>query len=178
MQPLDLNPTEKYCVFRSGNDRFCVPAMAVRNVGARPELCRLPLTDDVLVGLAHEQREFFPVYSFSTARGACPEPPMEQQMLVLISDSGPWGLLVDEVLGLESLELSLNTTRAPDASWSSVSVGSTAFQDHFVTAIDSQNLSEYVQRRLNHSWNEARRQALEQLPVNETASSHEPAQQE
>ena len=162
MQPVDWNQSEKYCVFRSGNERFCVPALAIRNVGPRPALCRLPMTDDVLAGLAHEQREFFPVYSFCTARGMRPEAQMEQQMLVLINDSGPWGLLIDEVLGLESLELSLNAHRGQAASWSSVSVGSTAFKDHFVTAIDSQNLCEFVQVRLNQSWNQTRQQAMEQ----------------
>ncbi len=162
MPQFDLNQSEKYCVFRSGNDRFCVPALAIRNVGPRPDLCPLPMTDEVLAGLAHEQREFFPVYSFCTARGVRPEPQMEQQMLVLINDTGPWGLLIDEVLGLESLELSLNAHRGQAASWSSVSIGSTAFKDHFVTAIDSQNLCEFVQVRLNHAWNQTRQQAIEQ----------------
>lgn len=161
MQQLDLNSSEKYCVFRSGNERFCVPALALRNVGPRPALCRLPLTDDVLAGLAHEQREFFPVYSFSTARGVSEEPQAEQQMLVLNSDAGPWGLLVDEVLGLESLELSLNAHRGQPGSWSSVSVGSTAHNDHFVTAIDAQNLSQHLQKRLDDTWQQFHRNAVE-----------------
>ncbi len=161
MQQIDLTYSDKYCVFKSGDDRFCIPVPSIRNVGPRPVLCRLPMTDDVLAGVAHEQREFFPVYSFRVIRGVGLQPQKEQQMLVLSADSGPWGLLIDEVHGLESLELSLNSHRGQSGTWSAICVGSTAFKDQVVTAIDSQNLLEFVQERLSQSWNQARQLAVE-----------------
>jgi chemotaxis signal transduction protein len=161
MQSLDLHSTDKYCVFRSGADRYCVPALAIRNVGPRPTLCPLPLTSDVLAGLAHEQREIIPVYSFSAARGGETDSRSERQVIVLMGDPAPWGLLVDEVLGLETLELSLHAHRGHETSWSSVNVGSTAFRDQFVTAIDTQNLFEFIQHRLHDDWSGIQRQRVE-----------------
>ncbi len=168
MQQIDLTYSDKYCVFRSGDDRFCLPAPSIRNVGPRPVLCRLPMTDDVLAGLAHEQREFIPVYSFRVIRGVVSLPQQEQQILVLTADSGAWGLLIDEVHGLESLELSLNSNRGQSGTWSSICVGSTAFMDQVVTAIDSQDLLEFVQEQLHQSWNHARQQAIELTQSNRT----------
>jgi chemotaxis signal transduction protein len=152
MTTIDSQSNEKYCLFRSGSDRFCVSALAIQNVGARPALCRLPLAADVLAGLAHGQREFFPVYSFSIARGNPSDARSESQMLVLTSPIGPWGLLIDEVLGLEQLELSFHPRRGQPASWTSVCVGSTNHKDQFVTIIDPRNLHEFLHKRLNDSW--------------------------
>lgn len=78
-------------------------------------------------------------------------------MLVFIGDSGPWGLLVDEVMGLEALELSLHAHRGQVTSWTSVSVGSTAYRDQYVSAIDTHYLHEFMQRRLHDSWMEIQR---------------------
>lgn len=169
MKSLDFQSNEKFCVFRSGTDRFCVPAQAIRNVAPRPTICQLPLTHEVLAGLAHEQREFIPVYSFMAARGVAVDARAERQMLVFISDSGPWGLLVDEVLALESLELSLHAQRGQASSWASVSVGSTAYRDQFVTAIDTHNLHEFMQRRLHETWSDTQNALSAQ-----TANPHEP----
>ncbi len=141
---------------------FACPALAIRYVSSRPgTICPLPMTDAVLEGVAHEQREFIPLFSFGVARGLSHEGHQEKQMLVVSGDAGPWGLLVDEVIGLETLELSLNAQRGQPASWSGATIGSTSFRDQFVTAIDAQSLNDFLQRRLNDSWKHVRLQAHE-----------------
>jgi chemotaxis signal transduction protein len=173
MQARNAISTDKYCVFRSRQDRFCLPATDIRNVASRPVLCPVPLTHEVLAGLAHEQREFFPVYSFSNARDAAAGPDLEPHMLVMIGENGAWGLLVDEVFGLESLELSLHPRRDRTAGWSSVAIGSTTWCETFVTAIDPRVLIEFIQSRVQEFWDGVRQRAAVSAPLIQIASVSE-----
>ncbi len=142
---------DKYCIFRRGSETLGVPALAIRGVTPAGGISRLPLSHDVLAGLANIHKEIVPVFELSrfTGGGDLDEP---SQVMVLNSDSGPWGLLIDQVLGLESLEVSFNGGRPDDVSWSACCIGSASCGDHFVTVLDRDALHALLAGDLRLHW--------------------------
>ncbi len=63
-----------------------------------------------------------------------------------------WGILIGQVLGLESIEVSFNGPAAEGLGWNSVNVGSASFQEQFVTVLDPDNLFQLLNASLRSHW--------------------------
>ena len=144
---------EKHCVFRSAYDWLAWPATEVREITFRPALVPVPWSDPALAGLCHLRSEFLPVLSLrSLSELPASEPDLERQMLVLKTSEDAWGLLVDRVVGLESLETSPSTAGRDD-DWNAATLGWANHRGHIVRVLDPDALVRFVKQRLEGVWN-------------------------
>ncbi len=153
MNEIHLSPTDKYCVFQCCGETLAIPALCVRNVALRPKLSSIPITHRALAGLAYVHKEFLPVFDLSEFIGSCPENSTAGlQMLVLSGDQGAWSILIDQILGLESLEVSFNGPADETTDWAGVNIGSATFREHFVSIIEPDQLFSLINRHLRAHW--------------------------
>ncbi|MGI9519305.1 MAG: chemotaxis protein CheW [Pirellulaceae bacterium] len=143
----------KYCVFDCHGHRFAIEALSVRSVEPWSSWTTLPAAPDCLAGLACLHKEFVPLFllqEFVSPNVNAADP--GNQMLFLDTGAGAWGILIDQVLGLESIEVSFNAARGSAADWDQVMGGSATFQDQFVSVIDAELLFELLESRLRSHW--------------------------
>ncbi len=154
MQDFDFNQSDKYCIFECCQETLGIEAAWIRNVNNRPELSQVPFTDQLLAGLAYVHKEFLPVFDLTNIidNNHVNANSSSQQTLVISSDPGAWGILIDQVLGLDSLEISFNGAREDTASWSGVNIGSATYRDQFVSIIDPNSLYRIIDERLESCW--------------------------
>lgn len=148
------SPTgERFCVFRSDEAWFACPAMSVREVANRPPLVRVPCSPPQLAGLAHLRNEFVPVFSMSAIQDV--DNADERQLLLMGSSQTPWALLVDAVVGLESLEVSATTGAPHEAGWTAALIGWAGCRETVVRVIDADRLYRRIQHELAAGWEAA-----------------------
>lgn len=149
-----LNNEGRCCIFRSGESWFGISALAVRSIVPRPEIMPVPQSDPSLKGICHIQNEFIPVVSlqalssiqYDTSADA------EQQMIILLSPSGAWGLLIDEAAALAELEISISTFTNRNDPWSRVIAGSASWKNQVLQILDPIATSQYASRLLDMFW--------------------------
>ena len=149
-----LDDKGRCCVFSSGENWFGIAALAVRGVVPRPNIASLPHADASLKGVCHIQNEFLPVVSlralssiqYDTSADA------EQQLAILLSPQGPWGLLIDEAARLAELEISISTFSSQSDPWSRVILGSAAWNDQVLQILDPVAIHQYASRLLEMYW--------------------------
>ena len=154
-------------MFRSGENWFGVAALAVRSIVPRPNIAALPHADASLKGVCHIQNEFLPVVSlralssiqYDTSADA------EQQLAILLSPQGPWGLLIDEAATLAELEISISTFSDQSDPWSRVVVGSASWNNQVLQILDPVAIHQYASRLLEMYW-QTTDQNLPQLTCN------------
>lgn len=144
-------PTDKYCVFRCCGESWAVPALSLRSVIPARQLSPLPLSHECLAGLANVHKEIVPVFDLHSLIGVASERE-SRQMLIMESDSGSWGILIEQVEGLESLEVSCNGSRSGETGWHAATVGSASFEDQFVTVLGPEALLQLLDCRLRDHW--------------------------
>ncbi len=142
----------KYCVFDCHGHRFAIEALSVRSVEPWSPWTALPAAPDCLAGLACLHKEFVPLFLLREFVAPNSEMSGGNQMLFLDTGAGAWGVLIEQVLGLESIEVSFNAARGTSADWDQVIAGSATFQDQFVSVIDAELLYELLDRRLRNYW--------------------------
>ncbi len=153
MSDLARHSAATHCVFRRGTTWFAFPAETVREVRERPPLVRVPGSPDVLAGLCHVRSEFTPVVRLNrlltedAARLG-----EEQQMLVLQSGDGAWGVLADEVRALVSLEPSAGEEVTDTESWTATITGWAAWNSESVRVLHAGNLRDLVEKELENAW--------------------------
>ena len=153
MTDLALHMDTTHCVFRRGSTWFAFPAESVREVCERPTLVEVPGSSSLLAGLCHVRSEFTPVIRLDhllTEDSAKLEE--EQQMLVLQSSDGAWGVLADEVRALVSLEPSAGEEVKDINCWTSAITGWAAWQSESVRVLHAGNLRDLVENELARSW--------------------------
>ena len=155
MNPLNAPASEQYCVFLVGGIWFALPATLIREVAAKPTIAAVPLSNSALAGLCHEGSEFLPVIRLPS-RLSSNEPAqkpcsLERQMLVLNGPNGPWGLLIDQVHGIESLECSHDAEGYCD-DWSTAVMGTSAWQDQIVRILHADGLYRLAEQMLKRDW--------------------------
>lgn len=148
-----------YCVFRIGSIWLALPAKVVREVMTKPRMVAIPRSHPVLSGMSNLRSEFVPVLNFSSL---FPEESQGQEgfMLVIEEASGDWGLVVDEVTSLVSLEAS----NAPDEGregWETTIVGWASYQEKIVRILDSIRFRELAAIALNPEYAQRNQGALE-----------------
>ncbi len=150
----NIDDTSRCCVFRSGENWFGIAALAVRNIVPRPSIAPLAHADASLKGVCHLQNEFIPVVSlraltsiqYDTSTDA------EQQLAILLSPNGPWGLLIDEAATLAELEISISTFANKTDPWSRVIIGAASWNDQVLQILDPAATHQYASRLLEMYW--------------------------
>ena len=136
MQGFDLQPGHIHCIFRRGTSWFALPALSVREVLLRPAIAHVPHTGPLLTGLCHVRSEFLPVFNLGPLLGGVQSSHVsETQMLVVMSVEGNWGLLVDQVAALASLETSVST-EGDSSSWFAAVLGWATYHDQVVRVLE------------------------------------------
>ncbi len=154
MKQLVLDNSERHCVFRSGEGWYGIPALAVRSIVPRPVITPIPQSDPILKGLCHLQNEFFPVVSLQAITRIQYEtsPDAEQQLMIVHGPHGPWGLLIDQAVGLAALEASISAISNRQDPWSKVTLGSASFQNQVLQILDPSALYHYTSNLLGMFW--------------------------
>jgi chemotaxis signal transduction protein len=162
MKTIDVEQSERYCVFQMGDEWFAFPALAIRSVVPRPILTPVPYSDPVLQGLCHLQNEFLPVFSLRALINSVHDPSAhsEQQLMLMMGlqgpwGNGPWGLLIDRAVALVPLETSISSYSNCDDNWSRVIVGSATYSSHVLQVLDAKTIFQYVSNLLEMHWQPA-----------------------
>jgi two-component system chemotaxis response regulator CheV len=147
---------DKYCVFASGVTTFALRATAVREVGLRPKIALVPDSHPMLAGLAHIRNEFVPVLRIAGAdSGSNSDDRLARHLVILASDSGPWGFLVDNVIGLLPLEVSMCSEFKGGLSWSAAVMGSATIDHRVVHVLDERALQRFSADALSRFWQQS-----------------------
>lgn len=151
---VDLDNLHRFCIFRSGNDWFGIPALAVRSIIPRPELMETPHCDPTLQGICHVQNEFIAVVSFQAIDQVQYDiaPGSEQQLMILNGPQGPWGMLIDQAITLAELETSISTLGGAQDRWSKVIKGSASYENQVLQVLDANALYRYAAGILESFW--------------------------
>ncbi len=149
MSHFDLEQSDKFCIFRCSGETFALPALSVRSVKPRVELTAIPLANDSFCGIAKIQQEFLPVYSLIKNRSS-ESKSQDQKLLVISRDTGNWGLLVDQVHVLTTLEVSIDPSVDLQAQYV---IGTATHQDSFVSVLDPESVYDCLNNDLHAYWN-------------------------
>ena len=155
------------CIFRSGENWFGVAALAVRSIVPRPDISRLPHADASLQGVCHVHNEFIPAVSLRALSSIQYDTSAEdeQQLAILLSPQGPWGLLIDEAATLAELEISISTYSNQNDPWSRVIIGSASWNNQVLQILDPVAMQQYASRLLEMFW-QSGEQSQPQLTCN------------
>jgi chemotaxis signal transduction protein len=148
----DVQACEKYCVFDRGDTLFAILATSVREVGLRPKISTVPGSHAMLAGLGHVRNEFLPFLQLNTSSNYGKPHGDESQMVIVSGDNGPWGLLVDHVLGLMPLEVSLCSDVHGAQGWMAAVMGSATLDHRVVRVLDERALYRLATETLNAYW--------------------------
>ena len=155
MDRLAASASDNFCVFHCAEKWFGVPALSVRELSPRPNLVAVPRTHPVLVGLCHVRNEFLPMVSCRILMGeGVPSVGDERQMLVIETASTHWGLLVDKVTGLESLEVTFDLDANFSEHASTATQGWATYKEHAVRVLDPAGLFRQAHAILLQAWRE------------------------
>lgn len=159
---------DKHCVFRCGGSWFSMPATAVREVAMAPDLVRVPGSHTVLAGLCHLRNEFVPILLLGGLLGESGgHRTAAQKLLVISGSSGDWGLLIDEIVALESVETSLNPElRLQDGRYAAV-MGTATYQNQVIRVLDAHSLYRRAEEALQICWSKLSDPASGRATVNE-----------
>lgn len=145
---------ERFCLFQCEGNVFAVDALTVRCVTPAAQATRLPLSHPSLSGLAVIHKEIVPVFSLGDlvrAPSSTSAAPLGQT-LVMESLHGPWAIEIEQALGLHSLEISFDSVGEDTSTASNFIKGSAAYQDEFVSVIDSEALYEQFHHHVTEGW--------------------------
>jgi chemotaxis signal transduction protein len=156
MDSPSLQTYERFCIVRRGTSWFAVPALSLREVAAPSSLVAVPAAPAVVAGLCHQRNEFLVVLRLEVLAGEQVAARNDKsQMLVLAGPHGSWGLLVDEVAGLQSLEVSVNAEAKQPDSWVAAVLGSATYDGKVVHVLDVNSLYRFAEYALGQSWQAA-----------------------
>ena len=145
-----MTETEKHCVFRKGRTWLGMPAIVVREVMPRPAFVSVPHTHRVLTGLCHIRSEFIPVLNLCCLLPA--EHSGNEAFLLIVEDTdGDWGILVDEVIALASLEPS-DAPEEIQSDWNQTIIGWATHREKLVRLIDHARFRQLAEWDMNDSW--------------------------
>lgn len=167
MSESHLDDNGRCCVFRSGENWFGIGALGIRGIVPRPDITELPHADASLKGVCHIQNEFIPVVSLRALSSIQYETSAdaEQQLAILLSPQGMWGLLIDEATTLAELEISISNFSNESDPWSRVVIGSASWNDQVLQILDPVAVHQYASRLLEMYW-ESSDQIQPQLTCN------------
>lgn len=134
-------PSQMICSLRVGGTLFGVPIASVLEIVGRPLVQPVPLAPDFLGGLTHYRGEALAVVSLRRLLGMDPAL-LPEDLFVLESQQGPFGLLVDsvgEVLSVSSAEHEPNPATL-NGHWQILFAGAWKLPDRLLVALDPERL--------------------------------------
>ncbi|MBJ42792.1 MAG: hypothetical protein CMJ80_05840 [Planctomycetaceae bacterium] len=148
---VETQPCEKYCVFERDSQVYGVLATSVQEVGLRPNIAPVPDSHPMLAGLGRVRNDFVPLLhaesqSTRTTRDS------ESQVVVMMGDHGPWGLLVDNVVGIVPLEVSLCSESHGTQGWSAAVMGAATTDGRVVQVLDERSLYRFSVSLFRQFW--------------------------
>lgn len=176
---LQSTPTRKYCVARSGTESYAIAADVIREITMVPPSILVPGCQPILVAMGHLRNEFLPIVSLAqllqvghhwaqgvvASEGAfiAPHWNVGTRMLVIQGECCRWGVLIEGVPTLQSLELCMTSeltlpsteTFSDNASHNSSTqpVIATAFHsDGIIRVLDPLRLYRRAEEILRRAW--------------------------
>ncbi len=150
---------EKYCVFRQSDVLFALPARCVVEVTPNPVMVPVPSADRVLAGIAHLRNEFLAVVDLGAlVDGGETADQSDKQLLVVKGAHGSWGLYVDRVVGLESLEVSNSQDVRDEDDWAAAMIGSATLRNEVTRILNPSSLYRLAEGVLTKAWTQPDRE--------------------
>ena len=142
-----------YCLFRTEGMWFAIGALQIREVIACPRWAEVPRSHSMLAGLYHEGSEFLPVLQLpsSVDTSTIRSEERHRQMLVIEGPNGPWGFLVNQVVGIESFEFSHEQDAFVD-DWCTAVMGTATWQKDIVRVLNADGLYRHAEGALKRNW--------------------------
>lgn len=140
----EATTAETFCVFQIGETLFAIEAATLREVALRPELAEVPNSGPVLAGLWHEGSEFLPVLRLPEY---CQVDNVEPHMLVVKGAQCAWCLLVDHVLGIETVGKP-NTESREEGAWADAQIGTANWRSQSVRVLSPDGVYRLAEQRL------------------------------
>lgn len=97
-------PYDQFCVARYGDACCALPANMVREVMVCPDVACLPNASSILRGISHVNNEFLTITDPLATISGNSDSELRNQLMVITTDDGPWGMLVDEIVELTNLK--------------------------------------------------------------------------
>lgn len=152
---LETELGNKHCIFQCGESNNAISATSVREVTQAPTLVPVPRCPPALAGLCHIRSEFIPVVYLpplvgdreSSSRGS-------RQLLVLSSTIGPWALMIDRVLAIDTIETHVDADHRTEGQRSAL-LGTATYKSTVVRVLDPQALHQLVQQSRHQQWDPA-----------------------
>lgn len=154
MNQIQLDNSERYCVFQCADRWYGVPALSVRSIVPLPPVTPTPHCDPILQGIVHLQNEFLPVVNFRslTEIQYDQNDTNEQQLAVLLGPEGAWGLSIDRAETLASLEVAFTEIANEQDRWSKAVLGSASYQNQILQILAPIALYEYASSLIGGFW--------------------------
>ena len=154
MNQVQLDNSERYCVFQCADRWYGVPALSVRSIVPLPPVTPTPHSDPILKGIVHLQNEFIPVVNFRslTEIQYDQNETTDQQLAVLLGPEGPWGLSIDRAETLASLEVAFTEIANEQDRWSKAVLGSASYQNRILQILAPIALYEYASILIGGFW--------------------------
>lgn len=166
-----MNSRDQSCLrFRLGEHTLAFPLTDVREVVALPELLILPTMAPVLCGIMNLDGASVPVLQLSRVL-SCPADSIGpySPVLVVVTEGGMVGLIVDEVQGVVSINRGTWTGVEPGQTFEGVAVGAFVADESSIVLLSAQRLLTEEERRRTEHFREMGRQRLEAFETAEAA---------
>jgi chemotaxis signal transduction protein len=150
-----LDETDKHCVFCLGDSLFALPATCLLEVAANPGVSAVPGANPVLAGVCHLRNEFLAVIDLRALAGEDRVDFGDQQLLVVNGSNGAWAVLVDGIVGLESLEVSISQDMHSADDWTTAMIGSATLRNRAIRILEPSRVYRLADNVIRHWWAES-----------------------
>ncbi len=140
----------KHCIFQVRDSLYAISVLDVREVTLAPPLVRVPSCPPTLAGLCHIRSEFVPVVLLAPLLGDS-DARLPAQLLVLNDPLGPWALMIDRAIAIDTIEMHVDAEHRDESHRSPV-MGTATYQSEIIRVLDPQTLHQLVQQSRNRCW--------------------------
>lgn len=150
-----LYETDKHCVFCLGDSWFALPATCLLEVAANPGVSAVPGANSVLAGICHLRNEFLAAIDLRALAGEESVDFGDQRLLVINGSNGAWAVLVDRIVGLESLEVSISQDMHSADDWTAAMIGSATLRNRAIRILEPSRVYRLANNILRCCWAES-----------------------
>jgi len=138
------------CIFTVGAEPFAFDLRRVREVVVLDELTAVPAAPPQIVGVANLRGDVLPIVDPGRLLGAAIRRTGRRRRALVVTGGGAHvGLLIDDVLGLETFDDVLEIGDATDQPYVACAVGRLRRNEGLVTLLDADKVMAALRRREN-----------------------------